>query len=124
MADGFAEGLVGGEGVEPFGLRLALVSQEVKQTQRLTSGGPASEKLGAEGTRNLSLRFELETTRLFNSTSILGFLCCAPSLKQAGPPADEVAEGLIRRDGVEPFARGWALGTRTEDHARGGIFEF
>ena len=36
LADGFAEGLVGGEGVEPFGLRLALVAQEVNQTQRLT----------------------------------------------------------------------------------------
>ncbi len=36
LADGFAEGLVGGDGVEPFGLRLALVSQEVNQTQRLT----------------------------------------------------------------------------------------
>ena len=36
LADGVAEGLVGGEGVEPFGLRLALVKQEVNQTQRLT----------------------------------------------------------------------------------------
>ena len=36
LADGVAEGLVGGEGVEPFGLRLALVSQDVKQTQGLT----------------------------------------------------------------------------------------
>ena len=36
LADGFAEGLVGREGVEPFGLRLALVSQEVNQTQGLT----------------------------------------------------------------------------------------
>ena len=31
-----AERLVGGEGVEPFGLRLALVAQEVNQTQCLT----------------------------------------------------------------------------------------
>ncbi len=30
------EGLVGGEGVEPFGLRLALVAQEVNKTQCLT----------------------------------------------------------------------------------------
>ena len=30
------EGLVRGEGGEPFGLRLALVSQEVNQTQGLT----------------------------------------------------------------------------------------
>ena len=36
LADGFAEGLVRREGGEPFGLRLALVSQEVKQTQGLT----------------------------------------------------------------------------------------
>ena len=36
MADGFAEGLVRREGSEPFGLRLALVSQEVNQTQCLT----------------------------------------------------------------------------------------
>ena len=36
LADGFAEGLVGGVGVEPFGLRLALVAQEVNQTQGLT----------------------------------------------------------------------------------------
>ena len=87
LADGDAEGLVGGDGVEPFGLRLVVGSQEVNQTQGLTSGGPASEKLGAEGTRNLRLRFELETMRPFNSTSNLGFLCYAPSLKQAGPPA-------------------------------------
>jgi len=31
-----ADRLVGGDGVEPFGLRLVVVSQEVKQTQRLT----------------------------------------------------------------------------------------
>lgn len=31
-----ADRLVGGDGVEPFGLRLALVSQEVNQTQCLT----------------------------------------------------------------------------------------
>ena len=37
LADGFAEGLVGGDGVEPFGLRLALVAQEVNhQAQRFT----------------------------------------------------------------------------------------
>ena len=36
LADGFAEGLVGGDGVEPFGLRLVVVAQEVKQTQSLT----------------------------------------------------------------------------------------
>ena len=36
MADGFAEGLVRREGGELFGLRLALVSQEVNQTQCLT----------------------------------------------------------------------------------------
>ena len=36
LADGFAEGLVGGDGVEPFGLRLVVVSQDVKQTQCLT----------------------------------------------------------------------------------------
>ena len=36
LADGFAERLVGGVGVEPFGLRLPLVSQEVNQTQGLT----------------------------------------------------------------------------------------
>jgi hypothetical protein len=33
LADGFTDGLVGGDGVEPFGLRLALVSQEVNQTR-------------------------------------------------------------------------------------------
>ena len=33
LADGFAEGLVRREGGEPFGLRLALVSREVNQTQ-------------------------------------------------------------------------------------------
>ena len=32
------EGLVGGDGVEPFGLRLALVSQELNQTQGVTLG--------------------------------------------------------------------------------------
>ena len=42
LADGGAEGLVGGEGVEPFGLRLALVAQEVKQTQGLTRLWPVS----------------------------------------------------------------------------------
>jgi len=31
-----ADRLVGGDGVEPFGLRLVVVSQEVNQTQRLT----------------------------------------------------------------------------------------
>ena len=36
MADGGAEGLVGGDGVEPFGLRFVVVSQEVNQTQGLT----------------------------------------------------------------------------------------
>ena len=36
MPNRLAERLVGGEGVEPFGLRLALVAQEVKQTQGLT----------------------------------------------------------------------------------------
>ncbi len=35
LADGGAEGLVGGDGVEPFGLRLVVGSQEVKQTQGL-----------------------------------------------------------------------------------------
>ena len=42
LADGSAEGLVGGEGVEPFGLRLALVAQEVNQTQGLTLLWPVS----------------------------------------------------------------------------------
>ena len=36
LADEGAEGLVGGDGVEPFGLRLVVGSQDVKQTQRLT----------------------------------------------------------------------------------------
>ncbi len=36
LADGGAEGLVGGDGVEPFGLRFVVVSQEVNQTQGLT----------------------------------------------------------------------------------------
>ena len=36
LADGDAEGLVGGDGVEPFGLRFVVVSQEVNQTQSLT----------------------------------------------------------------------------------------
>ena len=36
LADGGAEGLVGGDGVEPCGLRFVVVSQEVNQTQRLT----------------------------------------------------------------------------------------
>ena len=36
LADRFAEGLVRREGGEPCGLRLALVSQEVNQTQYLT----------------------------------------------------------------------------------------
>ncbi len=36
LADGGAEGLVGGDGVEPFGLRFVVVSQEVNQTQSLT----------------------------------------------------------------------------------------
>ena len=36
LADGFAEGLVRREGGEPFGPRVALGSQEVKQTQCLT----------------------------------------------------------------------------------------
>ena len=36
LADGFAEGLVRRDGGEPFGLGLALGSQEVNQTQGLT----------------------------------------------------------------------------------------
>ena len=36
LVEGVAEGLVRRDGVEPFGLRLALVSQEVNQTQCLT----------------------------------------------------------------------------------------
>ena len=36
LADGFAEGLVRRKGGEPFGLGLALVTQEVNQTQCLT----------------------------------------------------------------------------------------
>ena len=36
LADWLSEGLVGGDGVEPFGLRVALVSQELNQTQSLT----------------------------------------------------------------------------------------
>ena len=36
LADGGAEGLVGGDGALPFGLRFVLGSQDVKQTQRLT----------------------------------------------------------------------------------------
>jgi len=36
LADGFAEGLVGGEGGETFGLRVDLGSLDVKQTQGLT----------------------------------------------------------------------------------------
>ena len=42
LADGFAEGLVGGDDVEPFGLRLALVAQEVNQTQGLARLWPVS----------------------------------------------------------------------------------
>ena len=40
LADGGAEGLVGGAGVEPFGLRLVVVSQEVKQHDARASGHP------------------------------------------------------------------------------------
>ena len=36
LPNSLADRLVGGEGVEPFGLRLVVVSQEVKQTQRLS----------------------------------------------------------------------------------------
>ena len=36
LADGVADGLVGRDGVEPFGLGLVLVTQEVNQTQCLT----------------------------------------------------------------------------------------
>ena len=36
LPNGLADRLVGGDGVEPFGLRLVVGSQEVKQTQRLT----------------------------------------------------------------------------------------
>ena len=36
LADGFAEGLVGGEGGEPCGLRVDLGSQDVKLTQNCT----------------------------------------------------------------------------------------
>ncbi|MCX7418989.1 MAG: hypothetical protein NT013_05550 [Planctomycetia bacterium] len=36
LADGFADGLVRRDGGEPFGLRLALVTQEVNQTQSFT----------------------------------------------------------------------------------------
>ena len=36
MADWLAEGLVRGDGGEPFALRFGLVSQPVEQTQRLT----------------------------------------------------------------------------------------
>lgn len=36
LPNGLAEGLVGGADVEPCGLRLALVTQEVNQTQSLT----------------------------------------------------------------------------------------
>ena len=36
LADGGAEGWVGGDGGEPFGLRFVVGSQEVNQTQRLT----------------------------------------------------------------------------------------
>ncbi len=45
LADGFAEGLVRREGGEPFGLRLALVSQEVNQTQRLTLRSQLTESV-------------------------------------------------------------------------------
>ena len=38
LADGFADRLVGRDGGEPGGLRLALVAQEVNQTQSLTLG--------------------------------------------------------------------------------------
>ena len=121
------EGLVRREGGETFGLRGHLGSQEVNQAQGLTSGGPASQKLGAEGTRNLRLRFELETTRLFNSTSILGFLCYAPSLKQAGPPAGELegaladggAERLVGGDGVEPFGLRFVVGSQEVKQTQG-----
>ena len=36
MPNWLADRLVGGDGVEPFGLRLVVVSQEVKQAQGLT----------------------------------------------------------------------------------------
>ena len=52
LADWLGEGLVRRDGGETFARGLALGSQTVDQTQRLTLGGPASEKLGAEGTRN------------------------------------------------------------------------
>ena len=52
LADWLGEGLVRRDGGEPFALRFGLISQTVNQTQGFTLGGPASEKLGAEGTRN------------------------------------------------------------------------
>ena len=36
LADGFAEGLIRRDRVEPFGLRFVVVTQEVNQTQSLT----------------------------------------------------------------------------------------
>ena len=63
LADGGAEGLVGGDGVEPFGLRFVVGSQDVKQAQGLTlrsqlwlwsapcqrSFGIVAERLSLEG---------------------------------------------------------------------------
>ena len=51
LADGGAEGSVGGDGVEPFGLRLALVSQEVNQTQGLTRSARNSQSLSCSRNR-------------------------------------------------------------------------
>ena len=79
---------------------------------------PKTQKLGSEGTRNLRLRFELETTRLFNSTSILGFLCYAPSLKQAGPPvASRVWAVHAKRSGRSPNLR-YGFHSRANCNAR------
>ena len=59
------------------------------------AGGPASEKLGAEGTRNLS-EPSLQSTGVRNELgSPASFQCCAHSLKQAVPPKSSASRRTL-----------------------------
>ncbi len=117
LADGFAEGLVRGDGVEPIGLRLVLVSQEVNQIQSLTlrsqlglwsapcqrSFGFLAERLSLDdmpGTKQKSKGCAKESKAVLTHSSPNSFPFAG---ELQGALADGFAEGLVGGDGVEPF---------------------
>ena len=54
--------------------------------KRVFVGWPSFGEAGCRRHKKLRVDLQTGTTSFFNSMFALSFLCCAPSLKQAGPP--------------------------------------